>query len=64
MSNIIDMASFEHLRRSTSSERYRCPKTHILLPSIYKVLIPDCELVEDQPALINNLSIEYRLITK
>lgn len=61
MSNIIDMASFEHLRRSTSSERYRCPKTNILFPSIYKVLIPDCELVEDQPVFISTFSTEYRL---
>lgn len=61
MSNIIDMASFEHLRRSTSSERYRCPKTEILFPHIYRVEIPDGELVEGAPQFTGKFSDYYQL---
>lgn len=61
MGNIIDMASFEHLRRSNSDDRYTCPKTNITFPHIYKVLVPDGELVDDVPVFIGTYSTEYRL---
>lgn len=61
MGNIIDMASFEHLRRSSTDDRYTCPKTNITFPHIYKVLVPDGDLVDDVPVFIGTYSIEYRL---
>ncbi len=47
MGDIIDMASFEHLRRSNSDDRYTCPKTNVTFPHIYKVMVPDGDLVND-----------------
>ena len=61
MGNIIDMASFEHLRRSNTDDRYTCPKTNVTFPHIYKVLVPDGELVDDVPVFIGTYSTEYRL---
>nr|WP_059390568.1 hypothetical protein [Pseudomonas toyotomiensis] len=61
MGNIIDMASFEHLRRSNTDDRYTCPKTNITFPHIYKVLVPDGDLVDDVPVFIGTYSTEYRL---
>lgn len=61
MGNIIDMASFEHLRRSNTDDRYTCPKTNVTFPYIYKVLVPDGDLVDDVPVFIGTYSTEYRL---
>ncbi|HEY1027842.1 MAG TPA: hypothetical protein VGE28_09470 [Pseudomonas sp.] len=61
MGNIIDMASFEHLRRSNSGDRYTCPKTNVTFPHIYKVLVPEADLVDDVPVFIGTYSTEYRL---
>lgn len=60
MGNIIDMASFEHLRRSSTDDRYTCPKTNVTFPHIYKVLVPDGDLVDDVPVFIGTYSTEYR----
>lgn len=61
MGNIIDMASFEHLRRSNTDDRYTCTKTNVTFPHIYKVLVPEGELVDEVPAFIGTFSTEYRL---
>lgn len=61
MGNIIDMASFEHLRRSNTDDRYTCAKTNVTFPYIYKVLVPDGELVDEVPVFIGTYSTEYRL---
>ncbi|WP_312376526.1 hypothetical protein [Stutzerimonas nitrititolerans] len=61
MGNIIDMASFEHLRRSNTDDRYTCPKTNVTFPYIYKVLVPEGELVDEVPVFIGTYSTEYRL---
>lgn len=61
MGNIIDMASFEHLRRSNTNDRYTCPKTSITFPHIYKVLVPDGDLVDGLPVFLGTYSTEYRL---
>ena len=61
MGNIIDMASFEHLRRSNTDDRYTCPKTNITFPDIYKVLVPEGDLVDGVPVFIGTFSTEYRL---
>ncbi len=61
MGNIIDMASFEHLRRSNTDDRYTCPKTNVTFPNIYKVLVPEGELVDEVPVFIGTYSTEYRL---
>lgn len=61
MGNIIDMASFEHLRRSNADDRYTCPKTNVTFPYIYKVLVPEGELVDEVPVFIGTYSTEYRL---
>jgi len=59
--NIIDMASFEHLRRSNTDGRYTCPKTNVTFPHIYKVQVPDGDMVDDVPVFIGTYSTEYRL---
>jgi hypothetical protein len=59
--NIIDMASFEHLRRSNADDRYTCPKTNITFPHIYKVLVPECDLVDEVLVFLGTYSTEYRL---
>jgi hypothetical protein len=59
--NIIDMASFEHLRRSNTDDRYTCPKTNITFPHIYKVLVPECDLVDEVLVFLGTYSTEYRL---
>ncbi|QCT96197.1 hypothetical protein FEV13_04415 [Stutzerimonas degradans] len=61
MGNIIDMASFEHLRRSNTDDRYTCPKTNVTFPYIYKVQVPEGELVDEVPVFIGTYSTEYRL---
>lgn len=61
MGNIIDMASFEHLRRSNTDDRYTCPKTNVTFPHIYKVLVPEGDLVDEVPVFIGTFSTEYRL---
>ncbi|WP_394238127.1 hypothetical protein [Pseudomonas anguilliseptica] len=61
MGNIIDMASFEHLRRSNTDDRYTCPKTNVTFPHIYKVLMPEGDLVDGVPVFIGTFSTEYRL---
>ncbi|MFQ7901502.1 hypothetical protein [Pseudomonas phenolilytica] len=61
MGNIIDMASFEHLRRSNTDDRYTCPKTNVTFPYIYKVLVPEGELVDEVPVFVGTYSTEYRL---
>ncbi|MDH1866184.1 hypothetical protein N5D83_05030 [Pseudomonas chengduensis] len=61
MGNIIDMASFEHLRRTNADDRYTCPKTKVTFPHIFKVLVPDGNLVDDVPVFIGTYSTEYRL---
>jgi len=58
---IIDMASFEHLRRTNADDRYTCPKTKVTFPHIFKVLVPDGDLVDDVPVFIGTYSTEYRL---
>lgn len=66
MGNIIDMASFEHLRgakRPNSSGRYTCPSTNVTFPKIYKVLIPEGEMVDDQPKFTGEFSAHYQLTT-
>lgn len=60
MGNIIDMASFEHLRRSKADDRYTCPKTNVTFPHIYKVQVPDGDLVNDVPAFVRT-SIRWHL---
>jgi len=59
--NIIDMASFEHLRRSNTDDRYTCPKTNATFPHIYKVLVPECDLVNEALVFLGTYSTEYRL---
>ncbi|WP_312290127.1 hypothetical protein [Stutzerimonas nitrititolerans] len=61
MGNIIDMASFEHLRRSNTDDRYTCPKTNVTFPHIYKVMIPDGELINDQATFWGTFSAYYQL---
>lgn len=61
MGNIIDMSRFEHLRRSNTDDRYTCPKTNITFPYIYKVLVPEGDLVDGVPVFIGTFSTEYRL---
>ena len=61
MGNIIDMASFEHLRRSNTSDRYTCPITNITFPAIYKILVPDGEIVDDTPIFTGKFRTEYKL---
>ncbi|MDX1297041.1 MAG: hypothetical protein R3260_02205 [Pseudomonas sp.] len=61
MGNIIDIASFEHLRRSNTDDRYTCPKTNVTFPHIYKVLVPEGDLVDEVPVFIGTFSTEYRL---
>ena len=61
MGNIIDMASFEHLRRSNTDDRYTCPKTNVTFPHIYKVLVPEGDLVDEVPVFIGTFSTVYRL---
>jgi len=61
MGNIIDMASFEHLRGQQKPLRYTCPKTGITFPIIYKVLIPDAEMEGDQPIFTGEFTEYYQL---
>ncbi len=61
MGNIIDMASFEHLRRSDTDDRYTCPKTNITFPHIYKVMIPDGELIDGQAIFSGTFTPYYQL---
>lgn len=61
MGNIIDMASFEHLRRSNTDDRYTCPKTNVTFPHIYKVQVPECDLVGEALVFLGTYSTEYRL---
>jgi len=59
--NIIDMASFEHLSRTNADDSYTCPKTKVTFTHIFKVLVPDGNLVDDVPVFIGTYSTEYRL---
>lgn len=61
MGNIIDMASFEHLRGQKKPARYTCPKTNVTFPVIYKVLIPDGEMDGDTPYFTGTFSAYYQL---
>lgn len=55
------MASFEHLRRSNTDDRYTCTKTNVTFPYIYKVLVPEGDLVDEVPVFIGTFSTTYRL---
>lgn len=61
MGNIIDMASFEHLRSQQKPLRYTCSKTGVTFPVIYKVLIPDAEMEGDQPVFTGEFLAYYQL---
>jgi len=61
MGNIIDMASFEHLRGQQKPLRYTCAKTGITFPIIYKVLIPDAEMESEQPVFTGEYMEYYQL---
>ncbi len=64
MGNIIDMASFEHLRGQQKPLRYNCPKTGVTFPVIYKVLIPGAEMEGDQPVFTGEFIAYYQLKEK
>lgn len=61
MGNVIDMASFEHLRSRDKSSQYTCPKTNVTFPAIYKVLVPDGDMDGDKPYFTGTFSAYYQL---
>lgn len=61
MGNVIDMASFEHLRSRDKSSQYTCPKTNVTFPVIYKVLVPDGDMDGDRPYFTGTFSAYYQL---
>ncbi|ARU87465.1 hypothetical protein [Pseudomonas sp. M30-35] len=61
LGNVIDMASFEHLRRSNASERYTCPKTEVTLPIIYKVVTPEAGFVDEVVTFTGAFTTSHKL---
>lgn len=58
------MASFEHLRgaqKPNTDEGYTCPSSNVKFPNIYKVMIPDGDLVEDQIIFAGSFTANYQL---
>mgnify|MGYP003109457286 CR=1 FL=1 len=59
---VIDMASYEHLRRKRiGSEPYTCSETGVTFPPIYKVLIPDADEINGAAVFSGTFSPYYQL---
>jgi hypothetical protein len=62
---VVDMASYEHLRRKRIGlEPYTCPETGVTFPPIYKVLIPDADEINGAAAFTGTFSPYYQLSQK